>query len=296
MALIQASDWPEDDLPVRDGDAVLAVAEGGDHVLRMLSARPKRISVVERHPEQLYLLDLKLSAVKALGHGEYLELAGQAPSRRRRALFQRMRWLLPPEADAYWLRHLATLDRGVATQGTLERRLASFRTFVRLVHGQGKVERYLALRNEAERRAMLAGEWQTFLWRKFGPRLWSRWFDVTSDRLERLLLEGRLLSDPPPLSRPQFEAAKELANRVLVVEEAPEDYLRTLPARSIDAFSLGRMGPRGLEDSLVRVAAPGATIAYVTDPRVPVAGISPLGEPREAGLFPGSIVAGTIVG
>ena len=255
MPLIQGSDWIGEDVPLREGEAALAVAEGGDRVIRMLAARPRRIVVVERHPEQLYLCDLKLSGVKALGFAEYRELTGLSPSRRRRALYQRVRWLLIPESDTFWLGHLGLIDRGVATQGILERRLASFRQFVRLVHGRTKVERFLALGNEAERRAMYHGEWQTFLWRKFGAWIWRRWFDDPPERLERLLFEGRLLADPPPLTQKIFEAAKEMANRAILVDEAPEEYLRTLPAKSIDVFALGRMDLRGLEDHLDRVAA-----------------------------------------
>ncbi|HLF94691.1 MAG TPA: DUF3419 family protein [Planctomycetota bacterium] len=261
MTLYQGSDWPGEDVPLKEGDAVLAAAEGGDRVLRMLAARPRRVAVVERHPEQLYLCDLKIAGVKALGYPEYRELTGLSPSRRRRALYQRVRWLLSPEADAWWLSHLGTLDRGAATQGVLERRLASFRSFVRLVHGRRRMERFSALGNEAERRAMYAGEWQTFLWRKFGPWIWHRWFDDPPERLEQLLFDGRLLADPPELAAPAFEAAKEMANRVILVDESPEDYLRTLPSRSIDAFAMGRMDVRGLEEDLARVAAPGARVA-----------------------------------
>jgi hypothetical protein len=279
MALFQGSDWQGGGIPLRQGDAVLAVAEGGDRVLRMLSSRPRRVAVVERTPDQLYLLDL--------------ELTGLRSSRRRRALFQRVRWLLTPESDSYWLGRLGILDRGVAMQGILERRLASFRTFVRLVHGQKKVERYLALRNEAERRAMFEGEWQTLVWRKFGPWLWRRWFDISAERLERLLLEGRLLAGPPGLTLAEFEAAKELANRVLLVEEPPEDYLRTLPSKSVDVLALGRLDLRGLEEGLARVAAPGARMEFVAERAASLLGFVSEGPPREAGFFPGSVVAGT---
>lgn len=280
MTLEQGSDWIGEESLIREGDAVLATAEGGDRVLRMLSQRPRRIAVLSRHPAQIYLCDLKLAGVKALGYAEYRELAGLSPSRRRRALYQRVRWLLLPESDTWWLGHLGILDRGVARQGTVERRLASFRHFVRLVHGRGKVERFLALGNEAERRAMYDGEWQTFLWRKFGPWIWRRWFDEPADRLECLLFEGRLLADPPPLDPATFEGAKLMANRVLLVDETPEDYVRTLPAKSIDAFVLGRMDVRGLEDSLDRIAASGARMSRATSEsstvlRPAVAGTSP---------------------
>jgi S-adenosylmethionine:diacylglycerol 3-amino-3-carboxypropyl transferase len=293
MELHQGTDWVVDDLAVGGDEAVLAAAEGGDRVLRLLSARPKRVAVIDRHPAQLHLLDLKLAAVKALAHTDYLELLGHRPSRRRRTLYQRVRWLMPKEADEFWLARLGILDGGVIQQGEFERQLSNFRHFVRIVHGSKKVERFQALSTEAERRNLYAREWQTYLWRRFGGLIWKRWFDVGAERLERLLFEGRLLAPPPQLSAAEFEAAKELANRVLVVNEPPQEYLRSLPGDSVDAFLLGRMDLRGLEGELCRIARPGARLSFVTrqpEARPPL-GFVAQGQPREAGFFPGFLVA-----
>ncbi len=296
MELRQGSDWVVDDLEGREGEAVLAAAEGGDRVLRLLSARPKRIAVVDRNPAQLHLLQLKLAALKSLAHADYLELMGHRPSRRRRALFQRLRWLLAKESDDFWLARLPVIDRGVAQQGEFERQLSSFRQFVRLVHGTKKVERFQALATEEERRRLYASEWQTALWRHFGGMIWKRWFEVGPERLERLLFEGRLLAPPPQLTAAEFEAAKELANRVLVVGEEPPSYLHEQPADSVDMFLLGRMELQGLEAELCRVARPGARMSYVTgqpEGRPPV-GFVAQGEPRDAGFFPGLLVAAVL--
>jgi hypothetical protein len=188
------------------------------------------------------------------------------------------------------------IDRGVAQQGEFERQLSSFRQFVRLVHGTKKVERFQALATEEERRRLYASEWQTALWRHFGGRIWKRWFQVGPERLERLLFEGRLLSPPPPLTAAEFESAKELANRVLVVGEPPLDYLRAQPVDSVDMFLLGRMELCGLEAELCRIARPGARMSYVTgqpEGRPPV-GFVAQGEPRDAGFFPGLLIAAVL--
>lgn len=298
MELRQGSDWVVDDLSVGRDEVVLAAAEGGDRVLRLLAARPKRVAVVDRNSAQLHLLDLKLAAVKSLAHGDYLELMGNRSSRRRRALYQRVRWLMPREADEFWLGRLGVVDRGVAQQGEFERQLSSFRQFVRIVHGSKKVERFQALSTEAERREMYAREWQTYLWRQFGGMIWKRWFSVGADRLERLLFEGRLLAPPPQLSAGEFETAKELANRILAVHEPPHEYLRSQPSDSVEAFLMGRMELRGLEGDLCRIARPGARMSYVTDQpggRPPV-GFVAQGAPREAGFFPGHLVAAVLPG
>lgn len=296
MELLQGSDWVVDDLAVGGDEVVLAAAEGGDRVLRLLSARPKRVAVVDRNPAQLHLLELKLAGVKALSFTDYQELLGHRDSRHRRALLQRIRWLLPKESDDFWLARLSMIDRGIAQQGQFERDLSSFRQFVRIVHGSKKIERFQALATEAERREMYAREWQTYLWRQFGGMIWSRWFEVGADRLERLLFEGRLLSLPPQLTAAEFEAAKELANRILVVHEPVADYLHSLPSDSVDAFGMGRMDLRGLEGDLCRVARPGARMSYVTrqpESRPPV-GFVAEGAPREAGFYPGHLVAAVL--
>jgi S-adenosylmethionine:diacylglycerol 3-amino-3-carboxypropyl transferase len=290
VELTQVTDWLDDDPAVREGDAVLAAAEGGDRVLRMLGAAPRRVAVIDRNPAQRHLVAFKLAALKSLGHAEYLELAGRVPSRRRRLLYQRVSWLLPREADEFWRARLRLVDRGL--KGSFERRLASFRGLLRLVHGRARLERFVGLATEAERRTAYEAEWRTYFWRRFGGRLWRRWFGVPEERMERLLFEGRLLAAPPALSAGEFEAAKLHANRVLVVDEAPEDYLRSLPAGSVDAFLLGRLDVRGLDSEIARVAHPGSRISLVTEREAPIRGVRAERAPREAGFFPGHLLRG----
>ena len=110
MSLEQGSDWSWEDPGVREGDSVLVGAEGGDRLLALLAARPSRIAAVDFRPAQLHLLELKLAAVRGLRRGEYLELMGLRPSRRRRILYQEIRWKLPRESDEYWLNRLALVD------------------------------------------------------------------------------------------------------------------------------------------------------------------------------------------
>ena len=171
MELTQGSDWLDGGPPLREGAAVVAAVEGGDSLLRLLSSRPRRVAAVDRNPAQLRLLELKLAAVKSLRHADYLELVGLRPSHRRRALYSRIRWLLRKESDEFWQKRLDLLDRGVAMQGTFERRLASFRHFVMLVQGRRRVERLRSLETREQRHEFYRGEWQTCLWRSFGPTL-----------------------------------------------------------------------------------------------------------------------------
>ena len=136
---------------------------------------------------------------------------------------------------------------------------------------------------------MYAREWKTWLWRRFGPFLWERWFDVPPERLERLLLEGRLLAPPAEIESSVFDSAKECASRALVAGSL-EDYLRSLPEASVDVFALGRLDVRGLEDEIARVARPGAAMSVVSERSPDVRGFRAEGTPQDAGLFPGFLI------
>jgi S-adenosylmethionine:diacylglycerol 3-amino-3-carboxypropyl transferase len=291
MDLIQGSDWRDEQFPDCADRAVVASAEGGDRLLRFLAGGPRRLIVVDRLPAQLRLAELKLAALRELPYEEYLEFTGLRPSERRRLLYRRVRGRLPAESDEFWLARLSTIDRGVATQGALERRLASFRAFASLVHGRGRLERFRALATEPERRAMLDREWTTCLWRRLGGFLWERWFDVPPGRLERLLLEGRLFAPPPEPARADFAPARESCSRALVAGD-PADALRALPARSVDLFALGRLELRGLEADLARTAAPGARVVVVADRAPELGGVRFEDVGRDAAFHPGRLYSG----
>ncbi len=289
MELAQGSDWLEGDLPPCRGAAVVAAAEGGDRILRLLAGAPKRLAVVDPRPAQRHLVELKLAALRTLAHPEYLELAGPRPSRRRRALYQRVRPRLPRETDEFWLDRLGLVDRGVWSQGALERRLSAFRAFVRWIQGSRRLARFQALTTDEERRATYAREWRSWFWRRLGPLLWKHCFDVPPERLDRLLLEGRLLAPPPEIDASVFQAAKDGGPRALVAG-SPDDYLRTLPDASVDVFALGRLDVRGLEGDIARTARPGARISVVCDRAPDVRGFRADGVPTEAGFFPGFLI------
>ena len=246
-------------LRLREGDTVFALSGAGDHVLALLAASPKLVIACDPRPAQAHLLELKLAGLRALAHGEYLELVGAKESRRRRGLYQRVRWLLSAEADAHWMANLAPLDRGLLSQGARERALAGFRRFVSLVVGAGRVDAFLALAEPEAQAESLRREWNGFLWRKFAGRVLAgalRRADPAAclRRLETVmtatpardnpllawLLAGRYgKARPFHLREDAFDALKVIANRVIVVCDRPERALAAMPDRSVDAFAIG---------------------------------------------------------
>jgi S-adenosylmethionine-diacylglycerol 3-amino-3-carboxypropyl transferase len=246
-------------LRLREGDTVFALAGAGDHVLALLAASPKLVIACDGRPAQVHLLDLKLAGLRALSHGEYLELLGAKPSRRRRGLYQRVRWLLSAEADTFWMSELAMIDAGLLAQGRRERALAGFRRFVSLVQGASRVGRFLTLSDPREQAETLRREWDGFVWRRFAGSVLAGAIGATdADACRRALesamtatparenadlswlLAGRYVAARPfHLREEAFDALKLAANRVIVVCDRPERVLAGLPDASVDAFALG---------------------------------------------------------
>src|SRR5437868_2114323 len=78
-------------LDVRPGDVCLSIASAGDNTLALLTRRPARVIALDLSAAQLACLELRVAAYRRLEHGELLELIGSVPSRRRRALYRRLR-------------------------------------------------------------------------------------------------------------------------------------------------------------------------------------------------------------
>jgi len=246
-------------LRLREGDTVFALSGAGDHVLALLAASPKLVIACDPRPAQAHLLELKLAGLRALAHGEYLELLGAKASRRRRGLYQRVRWLLSAEADAFWMPRLATIDAGLLAQGRRERALAGFRGFVSLVQGAARVGRFLSMADPREQAETLRREWDGFVWRRFAGSVLAGAIGATdADACRRSLesamtatpahenaelswlLAGRFVAARPfHLREAAFDALKLAANRVIVACDRPERVLAGLPDASVDAFALG---------------------------------------------------------
>lgn len=275
------------------GDTVFALAGAGDHVLALLGAAPRLVIAAEPRPAQAHLVELKLAGLKSLAYGEYLELLGRKASRRRRGLYQRVRWLLSSEAEAHWTANLQAIDAGLLAQGQRERALASFRRFVWLVQGNRRVEQFLSLADPREQADVLRREWDGFVWRRFAGRVLAGVLgrpdpDACLRRLEQVMTatparENYLLSwllagafraaTPFYLREDAFDALKSIANRVIVVCDRPDRALAGMPDESIDAFALGDgwsavedMGDMGaFTREIGRAGRTGARLAARTD-------------------------------
>lgn len=189
-------------LDIRAGDRCLSVASGGDNTLSMLAHAPGEVLAVDLSPAQIAYVELKAAGFRVLSHPQLLELVGISPSARRVELYRQTRKALTPTSREYWDANTSPIERGLASTGRFERYLALFRRWVLpLMHPRTRVARLFEPRNETERRAFYAREWNNWRWRVL-PRIFFSRFVM-----------GRLGRDPAFFDYVEGDVAAPLLRR-----------------------------------------------------------------------------------
>jgi S-adenosylmethionine-diacylglycerol 3-amino-3-carboxypropyl transferase len=106
------------------GKRLFCVTAGGGRVLDLVAEAPDEVWAVDLNPSQNHLLELKIAGIAELSHSEYLEFLGVRQSRKRLAVYARLRPRLTAEAQKFFDASPRMLKAGILYQGCLERFLA----------------------------------------------------------------------------------------------------------------------------------------------------------------------------
>jgi S-adenosylmethionine-diacylglycerol 3-amino-3-carboxypropyl transferase len=260
-------------LDVQPGDVCLSIASAGDNTLALLARDPERVIAVDRRPEQIACLELRVGAYRNLTHRELLELIGAEPCGRRDRLYQRCRASLSAPAREFWDAHPEVIARGIGHAGKFERYLALFSRYILpCVHRRSTVAALLSPRTKRERAQFYAEIWNTPLWRLLYRVFFSRFlmmrlgrdrecFRFASGSVAGQLLErsrialctqdlsanpylqwictGRYMTALPfALRAENFERIRANLNRLEWCCGDLEKYLETASISSVDCFNL----------------------------------------------------------
>jgi S-adenosylmethionine-diacylglycerol 3-amino-3-carboxypropyl transferase len=151
---------------------LVCVTAGGGRVLSLLAERPDEILAIDLNPCQNFLLELKIAAIRMLGHGAFLELMGVRPCTARLAHYGRVRPALSAAARRFFDDRAHELAPGVLYAGALERFFARIALVMRLVR-PSTLGRLFACRDLGEQQRVLA-RFETPLFRLVGENLARR--------------------------------------------------------------------------------------------------------------------------
>ncbi|MFC4857922.1 DUF3419 family protein [Actinophytocola glycyrrhizae] len=291
---------------ITEGDDVLSVTGSACRTLSLLVNNPRSVTSVDSSAGQNHLLELKLAAIRHFSYDTLLEFLGVDHSSDRLALFEELVPALSPGAVGYFRHYRRAVRNGVILAGRHERLYRGIvAPVLRVLYGSAIRELFAARDLDRQRsvyRQRIDGPlWRSLVRNGFSERalrlvLNDHSYNVVVDVghcgeyvLDRLdhTLTNHLVSDndwvsfmfhgrypdrevlPHYLRRENVTAIRAATTLVTPVHADLTGYLRGLPDRSLDKFSLSDVTScidhgqfTTLMSEVVRTARPGARICY----------------------------------
>jgi S-adenosylmethionine-diacylglycerol 3-amino-3-carboxypropyl transferase len=257
-------------------DNVLSIASGGDNSFALLLQNPKSLTALDKNPAQIYLVELKMQAIKLFDYDDFIFFIGARPSRKRRQLYLQLRPYLSNQAQKYWDVKEDTISKGVIHCGKFEHYFALFRRLVLpLIHRPTTINRLLSFHSKQLQRTFYNNVWNNHRWQWlfrifFGKfilghlgrdpsffryvqvdHITEELFMRTQNGLTKIpirdnffleyIFKGRfnnLEHAHPYLKKDNFESLKKHLGKMRLIISDLMDYLKNLPSGSISKFNL----------------------------------------------------------
>jgi S-adenosylmethionine-diacylglycerol 3-amino-3-carboxypropyl transferase len=162
-------------LAVGPTDDVLSVASGGDNSMALLLDNPRSVTAIDRNPAQIYLVELKIAALRTLDYDDFVTFLGALPCPHRTRLYRTVRTRLSPQAAEFWDARPAHLAAGVIHRGKFERYLEMFRRFILpLIQSRESISAFLESSSLAEQARYYRQRIDSRRWRLLFQLVFSR--------------------------------------------------------------------------------------------------------------------------
>lgn len=168
------------------GETVFCIASGGCTALSLLPASPAHLQMVDVNPAQVYLVELKIAALKQLNERELRSaMFGNA-----RPFYLNLRSSLSVEARRFWDTNPRLLGYGLNQCGIIERRLKQVMRFLPLVQSRKNQRRLFGAGKLEVQRRVYQQQWNH--WR------WKLAFEIVLSKPVLRLVYGRDFVDARP--------------------------------------------------------------------------------------------------
>ena len=130
-------------LKISRKDNVLSIASGGENIFAILLKNPAKVVAIDNNSYQIYLVKLKIAAIKALGFQEFIQFLGFNSSISIIQSFEKCKRYLSKEELNYWENNTKIINNGIVHCGKFEKYLYQFRKYVLpLVLSKKEIKKY----------------------------------------------------------------------------------------------------------------------------------------------------------
>jgi len=127
-------------LNINNNDVIFSIISGGCNIFNMLLYNPKKIIAVDYNPYQVYLLELKIAAIRKFSHSKFLQFMGINISNNNKQLYLEIRKDLSLNARKFWDINYYVIKKGLLRVG--EPDLKIFGKLLRFLKGKEKIENF----------------------------------------------------------------------------------------------------------------------------------------------------------
>ncbi|OAS88285.1 MULTISPECIES: DUF3419 family protein [Metabacillus] len=153
-------------LQIKPSDTVVSITGSGCRSLSLLVDGPKKLISVDANPNQNFLLELKIAAIKELNHDECLSFLGIKQSGvSRKEVFYTLQHHLSPPAQKFWQTHLSKIEEGIIFLGKHEMFYKKYLGSLIFRVKRPQFEKLLECESIEEQRKFYEEKWNTPFWR-----------------------------------------------------------------------------------------------------------------------------------
>jgi S-adenosylmethionine-diacylglycerol 3-amino-3-carboxypropyl transferase len=210
-------------LRIKKGENIITITSAGCNTLNFLLKNPDKIISVDFNPNQNYILELKIKAIKYLNYNEFLELLGIVDSKIRIDHYKKIRDHLSKKSQFFWNNKLKFIKIGITYNGRQERYIHSIGQYLRYLKGEKILINFLKTKNMKEQKNYFKKYIKDFSW--------DLYFNIIYNKPVMMLAKDKLVFNQ--IKDKDFH--KKFRRRV-------EDAATRIPARNNPFMSFALLG------------------------------------------------------
>lgn len=145
---------------------ILSIGSAGDNSFSLLLQHPGLVVAVDINMAQLYLVELKKTAMRCLDYLELLGFLGFRATTDRLATFDRIKDKLQAATRHYWEQNRQAIDQGIIHAGKFESYFRLFsKKIIPFIHSAATTQQLLAPKSAEEQHRFYHKKWNNLRWR-----------------------------------------------------------------------------------------------------------------------------------
>lgn len=208
-------------LEIKENSYCLSICSAGDNSLAMLMADPELVVAFDINLAQIWLVELKMLAIKYMDYDTLLAFLGIKTSVNRLKIFDSIKNKLSNEAKAYFESNIQLIEKGVIHTGKFERYFYKFKKLILpCIHNTKTVQKLFEFNDISKQKAFYSKTWNSLRWKMFYKLFFNRY------------VMGRLGRDPEffryvehDITRTLFERTSYAIENILAKENPYLGYI-----------------------------------------------------------------------